>query len=63
MNVSSFAAGVKALKAGKKIHYIGVGGSYQFDSYQTAFGPFEDDQFQADGTTVDVRPSLGLLQP
>lgn len=59
VNVSSYAQGVKALKAGKKIHYIGVGGSYQFDSYQTAFGPFEDDQFLANGTTVAVGASLG----
>ena len=59
VNVSSYAAGLKDLKAGKKIHYIGVGGSYQFDSYQTAFGPFEDDQFLANGTTVAVGGSLG----
>jgi hypothetical protein len=59
VNVSSFAAGVKALKKGKKIHYVGVGGSYRFDSFQTAFGPFEDDQFKADGTTVMVGSSLG----
>jgi ABC-type branched-subunit amino acid transport system substrate-binding protein len=58
-NVSSFAAGVRALKAGKKIHYVGVGGSYQFDAFQTAFGPFEDDQFLADGTTVASGASLG----
>ena len=59
VNVSTYAAGAKALKAGKKIHYVGVGGSYQFDSYQTAFGPFEDDQFLADGTTVAAGASLG----
>ena len=59
VTVSSFAQGVKALKAGKKIHYLGVGGSYQFDSYQTAFGPFEDDQYKADGTTVATGASLG----
>lgn len=57
--VSSYAAGVKALKAGKKIRYEGVGGLYQFDSYQTAFGPFEDDQYNADGTTSAVGASLG----
>jgi branched-chain amino acid transport system substrate-binding protein len=58
-NVSSYAAGVAALKHGKKIHYVGVGGSYKFDSFQTAFGPFEDDQFLANGTTVAVGGSLG----
>jgi ABC-type branched-subunit amino acid transport system substrate-binding protein len=60
VTVSSFAAGVKALKAGKKIHYEGVGGFYRFDSFQTAFGPFEDDQFKADGTTTAVGASLGF---
>lgn len=60
VNVSTYAAAVKALKAHKKIHYVGVGGSYQFDSYQTAFGPFEADQFKADGTTVAVGGSLGF---
>jgi ABC-type branched-subunit amino acid transport system substrate-binding protein len=59
VSVSNYAVGAKDLKAGKKIHYIGVGGSYQFDSYQTAFGPFEDDQFLADGTTVAVGGTLG----
>jgi branched-chain amino acid transport system substrate-binding protein len=59
VSVSTYAAGVAALKAHKKIHYIGVGGNYQFDSYQTAFGPFEDDQFLANGTTVAVGASLG----
>ncbi|HEY1763138.1 MAG TPA: ABC transporter substrate-binding protein [Acidimicrobiales bacterium] len=59
VNVSTYAAGVAALKAHKKIHYVGVGGSYQFDSYQTAFGPFEDDQFLANGTTVAVGGTLG----
>ena len=59
VNVSNFAMGAKDLKAGKKIHYIGVGGTYQFDSFQTAFGPFEDDQFLANGTTVAVGGTLG----
>ncbi len=59
ITVSSYAQGLKALKAGKKIHYIGVGGSYKFDAFQTAFGPFEDDQYTANGTTVMVGSSLG----
>jgi len=58
--VSNFAAGVTALKAGKKIHYEGVGGLYRFDTFQTAFGPFEDDRFNADGTTAAVGASLGF---
>ena len=57
--VSTYAAGVKALKAGKMIQYYGVGGKYQFDKFQTAYGLFEDDQFNADGTTFSAG-SLGL---
>ena len=52
--VTSYAAGVAALKAHKKIHYEGVGGTYQFDAYQTSFGAFEDDQYTASGGTVSV---------
>jgi len=50
--VTSYAAGVAALKAHKKIHYEGVGGFYSFDAYQTAFGAFEDAQYTATGGTV-----------
>lgn len=52
--VSSYAAGLRALKAHKRIQYHGVGGKYQFDQYQTAYGTFEADQFNADGTTTSV---------
>ena len=57
--VSSYAAGLVALKAHKKIQYYGVGGKYQFDQFQTAYGAFEMDQFKADGTTYSAG-SLGL---
>jgi branched-chain amino acid transport system substrate-binding protein len=56
--VSSYATGLKALKAHKRIQYYGVGGKYQFDQYQTAYGTFEADQFNADGTTYSAG-SLG----
>jgi branched-chain amino acid transport system substrate-binding protein len=52
--VTSFQAGVNALKAHKKIHYEGVGGFYQFDAYQTSFGAFEDTKFTATGGTVNA---------
>jgi branched-chain amino acid transport system substrate-binding protein len=52
--VTSFQAGVKALKAGKKIHYQGVGGYYQFDAFHTSFGAFEDTKFTATGGTVNA---------
>lgn len=53
--VTSYAAGVAALKAGKKIHYQGVGGYYLFDAYQTSYGAFEDQQYTASGSTKSVR--------
>ena len=52
--VTSYAAGVAALKAHKKIRYEGVGGFYSFDPYQTAFGAFEDAQYTATGGTVSA---------
>ena len=52
--VTSFAAGVAALKAGKKIQYEGVGGTYKFDAYHTSFGAFQDDQYTASGSTTSV---------
>lgn len=38
--VYSYAAGVKALKAGKKIQYIGASGPTIFNKYHDAFGEF-----------------------
>ena len=59
VNVSTYAAGVAALKAHKKIHYVGVAGAYHFDSYQTAYGLFVQDKYLANGTTVQVGKPLG----
>jgi branched-chain amino acid transport system substrate-binding protein len=52
--VTSYVAGVAALKAHKKIRYEGVGGLYNFDAYHTSFGAFEDAQYTATGGTVSV---------
>jgi hypothetical protein len=52
--VSSYAAGVAALKAHKKIHYLGVGGTYHFDVFHTSFGAFEDARYTASGSTYNA---------
>ncbi|NNN08810.1 MAG: ABC transporter substrate-binding protein [Acidimicrobiaceae bacterium] len=52
--VSSYTAGVAALKAHKKIQYLGVGGTYHFDAFHTSFGAFEDMHYTAAGTTVNA---------
>jgi ABC-type branched-subunit amino acid transport system substrate-binding protein len=52
--VTSYAQGVAALKAHKKIRYEGVGGLYNFDAFHTSFGAFEDAQYNATGGTVSV---------
>jgi len=52
--VSSYSAGVAALKAHKKIQYLGVGGTYHFDTFHTSFGAFEDARFTASGSTVNA---------
>ena len=52
--VTSVQAGLKALKAGKKIRYEGVGGFYNFDAFHTSFGAFEDTRYTASGGTVNA---------
>jgi len=47
--VSSFAAGAAALKAGKKVHYTGPGGPTNFDAYHDSTGLFEIDAYDANG--------------
>jgi len=38
--VYSFAQGVKELRAGKRITYLGASGSFYFNQYHNVFGPF-----------------------
>ncbi len=52
--VSSYAAGVAALKAHQKIKYLGVGGTYHFDAFHTSFGAFEDARYTASGSTYNA---------
>lgn len=47
--VSSFATGAAALKAGKKVHYTGPGGPTNFDAYHDSTGLFEIDAYDANG--------------
>ena len=47
--VHSFAAGVAALKAGKKIRYIGPGGPTSFDAYHDSPGIFQIDTYSPSG--------------
>ena len=49
VTVSSFAQGVAALKAGKKIRYVGPGGPTSFDSYHDSPGIFQIDTYTAAG--------------
>lgn len=41
VKVYSYAAGVAALKKGKKINYQGASGSMDYNKYHNVFGPFE----------------------
>ena len=52
--VSTYASGVRALKAGKKINYDGAAGNQDFDKYHNVFGPFAVLRFDATGTTQTV---------
>jgi branched-chain amino acid transport system substrate-binding protein len=50
--VSSFAAGAAALKAGKKIRYVGPGGPTSFDAFHDSPGIFQIDTYSASGAVV-----------
>jgi branched-chain amino acid transport system substrate-binding protein len=50
--VHSFAQGVAALHAGKKIHYIGPGGPTVFDAYHDSPGIFQIDTYSPTGAVV-----------
>ena len=49
--VYSFAQGVAALKAGKRIQYIGASGPFTYNKYHNVFGPFIAVRLGADGKT------------
>lgn len=59
--VSSFAQGVRELKAGKKIRYIGPGGPTAFDSFHDSPGIFQIDTYSATGA-VQVSGNISAAQ-
>ena len=61
VDVSSFAQGVRELKAGKKIHYVGPGGPTSFDSFHDSPGIFQIDTYTAAGA-VQVSGNITAAQ-
>jgi len=59
--VNSFAQGVRELKAGKKIRYVGPGGPTSFDSYHDSPGIFQIDTYTASGA-VHVSGNISATQ-
>jgi ABC-type branched-subunit amino acid transport system substrate-binding protein len=59
--VNSFAQGVRELRAGKKIRYVGPGGPTSFDSYHDSPGIFQVDTYSANGS-VQVSGSITAAQ-
>lgn len=57
--VNSFADGAAAIKAGKKIRYIGPGGPTNFDNFHDSTGLFEVDNYSPTGQVQVV----GQLDP
>jgi ABC-type branched-subunit amino acid transport system substrate-binding protein len=62
--VYSYSQGLAALKAGKKITYIGASGPYYYDTNHNVFGPFVCVQPTLSGsyTTLDTFSALQLKQ-
>lgn len=52
--VTTYADGVKALKAGTKINYDGASGNDDFDKFHNVFGPYEILHFTASGATEKI---------
>ncbi len=59
--VSSFAQGVAALKAGKKIRYVGPGGPTSFDAFHDSPGIFQIDTYSNSGA-VEVSGNISATQ-
>jgi branched-chain amino acid transport system substrate-binding protein len=59
--VNSFAQGVRELKAGKKIRFIGPGGPTSFDSFHDSPGIFQIDTYTAAGV-VQVSGNITATQ-
>ncbi len=59
--VNSFAQGVTALKAGKKIRYVGPGGPTSFDAFHDSPGIFQIDTYSPSGA-VQVAGSISAAQ-
>jgi hypothetical protein len=47
--VHSYAAGLAALRAGKKIQYVGASGGIDFNQWHNSGGGFQIDSYQANG--------------
>jgi branched-chain amino acid transport system substrate-binding protein len=52
--VNSYAAGVAALRAGKKIHYVGAAGVIDFNKWHNSGGAFEIAAYQPNGNLTPV---------
>jgi ABC-type branched-subunit amino acid transport system substrate-binding protein len=59
--VNSFAQGVRELKAGKKIRYVGPGGPTSFDAFHDSPGIFQIDTYSATGA-VQVTGGISAAQ-
>lgn len=56
--VYSYAEGVAALKAGKRITYIGASGPFYYNANHNVFGPFIAVRAGQDGTSYETVASL-----
>jgi branched-chain amino acid transport system substrate-binding protein len=64
VTVDNYAAGLAALKAGKQIHYVGVGGQIHFNAHHNSPGNFSASGFDASGnpTQLGVIPGTEVQQ-
>jgi hypothetical protein len=60
--VYDYATGLKLLKAGKRITYVGASGPYNYNKYNNVFGPFIAVQATGSGNNYQTIASLTANQ-
>lgn len=57
--VYSYAAGLRDIKAGKRITYVGASGPYDYNKYNNVFGPFIAVRVNPNGSTYSTIATFG----
>lgn len=62
VTVHTYAAGLKAIKQGKKVHYLGAYGAFDFNKYQNGQGAFQIFSYNPKSKSETVVGTIGLAE-